>query len=340
MSVAAGLVVVAAGGPGVAPRVGGADGEADRRLLGWPARGERAEVDERDVQERPAGVHPHGVGVVGPAGAGQDHAVVAAAPSVGADDLSGSEMRGPLRDEPCCRCLRGDRPPTGDAGVPVGQPRRRGQRRERCGRQHRKGHFGEGRLRQDRDLEGSEVRCVAAHPRSDVHGATSRCSSSAPGSQPWWAPTCRALSSSARSGSLGGGTGEGDHGSTLTARLRISEMQRVTSGDAACVTSSAANRSARHAAPGWPRPLDRSVPSPILPARPPRINRARGDRAGAGGGGACPLVRLTGAASELSGPPAGSSTAPARSVSPMCLDAPIGSAGGTGKNHGPRLERR
>ena len=72
---AAGLVVVAAGAPGVAPPVGDADGEADRRLLGRAARGERAEVDERDVQERAADVHPHGVGVVRPAGAGQDHAV-------------------------------------------------------------------------------------------------------------------------------------------------------------------------------------------------------------------------------------------------------------------------
>ena len=69
---AAGLVVVAAGAPGVAPPVGDADGEADRRLLGRAARGEHAEVDDRDVQERAADIHPHGVGVVEPAGAGQD----------------------------------------------------------------------------------------------------------------------------------------------------------------------------------------------------------------------------------------------------------------------------
>ena len=76
----------------------------------------------------------------GPPGRGRSHTVGAAAPAVGADDLRGREMSGPFGDEPCCRCLRGDRPPPGDAGDPVGKPRRRGQRREGCGRHHGNGH--------------------------------------------------------------------------------------------------------------------------------------------------------------------------------------------------------
>ena len=51
---------------------------------------------------------------------GKVHAVGAAAPAVGADDLRGREMSGPFGDEPCCRRLSGDRPPPGDAGDPVG----------------------------------------------------------------------------------------------------------------------------------------------------------------------------------------------------------------------------
>ena len=264
------------------------------------------------VQERPADVPPNiGVGVVGPAGAGRNHAVVAAAPSVGADDLSGSEMRGPLRDEPCCRCL------------PRGPPTRRAMQASQSD-SHAGGASavrGVGaNIARAISESGASARIATSRavrsgvsrpiPGPDVHGATSRRSSSAPGSQPWWAADMSSAITLSAQRFAWGRDGRGRL--WVDADGAATDLRDATrdSGDAACVTSSAANRSARHAAPGWPRPRTgafrarssrharrESIALEVIVLVQVVVALAR-------------WVRLTGAASELSGPPAGSSTAP------------------------------